>query len=181
MIDLTGIIAISGQPGLYKVVAQSKNGIIVESLADKKRTAVSATAKVSSLEDISMFTTSDDKPVAEIMKSIYDKEKGGASIDAKADDKTVVAYFAAVLPDYDKDRVYTSNMRKLFTWYNGLHSTGNLKLKEEEKAEDSAEKKVKVPTEKKAAAKKTNTKAEPKAKTSVGVKKTTGVRKAGTA
>lgn len=181
MIDLTGIIAISGQPGLFKVVAQSKNGIIVESLADKKRTAVSATAKVSSLEDISMFTTGDDKPVAEIMKSIFDKEKGGASIDAKADDKAITAYFESVLPEYDKERVYTSNMRKLFVWYNGLHSTGNLKLKEEEKSEEGADKKVKVPAEKKAAVKKTNAKAEPKAKTAVGVKKTTGVRKAGTA
>jgi len=182
MIDLTGIIAISGQPGLFKVVAQSKNGIIVENLADKKRTAVSATAKVSSLEDISMFTTGEDKPVAEIMKSIFDKEKGGACIDSKSDDKAVVAYFAAILPEYDKDRVYTSNMRKLFTWYNGLHSTGNLKLREEEKAEEATEKKVKAPVaEKKAAVKKTNAKAEPKAKTSAGVKKTTGVRKAGTA
>ena len=62
MIDLTGIIAISGQSGLYKVVAQSKNGIIVEGLTDKKRTSISSTAKVSSLEDISMFTTGDDKP-----------------------------------------------------------------------------------------------------------------------
>jgi len=179
MIDLTGIIAISGQPGLYKVVAQSKNGIIVESLTDKKRTAVSATAKVSSLEDISMFTTSDDKPVAEIMKSIFDKEKGGACIDSKADDKTVVAYFASVLPDYDKDRVYTSNMRKLYTWYNGLQSTG--KLKEEATKDEATEKIVKAATEKKAAVKKTATKSEPKAKTAVGVKKTTGVRKAGTA
>lgn len=181
MIDLTGIIAISGQSGLYKVVAQSKNGIIVESLTDKKRTAVSATAKVSSLEDISMFTTGDDKPVSEIMKSIYDKEKGGACIDAKADDKAVVAYFGSVLPDYDKERVYTSNMRKLFTWYNGLQSTGNLKLKEEAKSEEAAEKKVKAPAEKKAAAKKATVKDAPKAKTSAGVKKTAGVRKTGSA
>lgn len=181
MIDLTGIIAISGQSGLFKVVAQSKNGIIVESLADKKRTAVSATAKVSSLEDISMFTTGDDKPVSEIMKNIYDKEKGGACIDSKADDKSVVAYFGSILPDYDKDRVYTSNMRKLFTWYNGLQTTGNLKLKEEAKFEESAEKKVKAPAEKKAAAKKTTVKDAPKAKTSAGVKKTAGVRKTGSA
>lgn len=182
MIDLTGIIAISGQSGLYKVVAQSKNGIIVESLTDKKRTAISATAKVSSLEDISMFTTGDDKPVSEIMKSIYDKEKGGACIDSKADDKAVVTYFGSILPDYDKDRVYTSNMRKLFTWYNGLQTTGNLKLKEENKSEDTAaDKKVKATTEKKAAAKKATVKDAPKAKTSAGVKKTAGVRKTGSA
>lgn len=182
MIDLTGIIAISGQPGLYKVVAQSKNGIIVEGLADKKRTSISSTAKVSSLEDISMFTTGEDKPVAEIMKAIFDKEKGGACIDAKADDKTVVAYFAAVLPDYDKERVYTSNMRKLFNWYNGLQTSGNLKVKEAETAEETAEKKiVKAATEKKAAVKKTATKDTTKAKTSTGVKKTAGVRKTGVA
>ena len=182
MIDLTGIIAISGQPGLYKVVAQSKNGIIVEGLADKKRTSISSTAKVSSLEDISMFTTGEDKPVAEIMKAVFDKEKGGACIDAKADDKTVVAYFAAVLPDYDKERVYTSNMRKLFNWYNGLQTSGNLKVKEAETKEESAEKKiVKAATEKKAAAKKTATKDTTKTKTSTGVKKTAGVRKTGVA
>lgn len=182
MIDLTGIIAISGQPGLYKVVAQSKNGIIVEGLADKKRTSISSTAKVSSLEDISMFTTGEDKPVAEIMKAIFDKEKGGACIDAKADDKTVVAYFAAVLPDYDKERVYTSNMRKLFTWYNALQTSGNLKVKEAETKEESAEKKiVKAATEKKAAVKKTATKDTTKTKTSTGVKKTAGVRKTGVA
>ncbi len=175
MIDLTGIIAISGQPGLYKVVAQSKNGIIVESLTDKKRTSISSTAKVSSLEDISMFTTGEDKPVSEIMKSIFDKEKGGPSIDAKADDKAVAAYFESVLPEYDKERVYTSNMRKLFTWYNGLQSTGNLKEKEAAKSEEAGADK-KAPAKKAAA-----TKDMAKAKTSTGVKKTTGVRKTGTA
>jgi hypothetical protein len=182
MIDLTGIIAISGQPGLYKVVAQSKNGIIVESLADKKRTSISSTAKVSSLEDISMFTTGEDKPVSEIMKAIFDKEKGGAAIDPKSDDKAIAAYFESVLPDYDKERVYTSNMRKLFTWYNGLQTTGNLKVKEAETKEESAEKKiVKAAAEKKATVKKTATKDTAKTKTSTGVKKTAGVRKTGVA
>ncbi|MBI3521112.1 MAG: DUF5606 domain-containing protein [Bacteroidetes bacterium] len=180
--DLTGIIAISGQPGLYKVVAQSKNGIIVEGLADKKRTSISSTAKVSSLEDISMFTTGEDKPVAEIMKAIFDKEKGGPAIDAKADDKAITKYFEAVLPDYDKERVYTSNMRKLFNWYNGLQTSGNLKVKEAETKEESTEKKiVKAATEKKAAVKKTATKDTTKTKTSTGVKKTAGVRKTGVA
>jgi hypothetical protein len=181
MIDLTGIIAISGQPGLYKVVAQSKNGIIVESLTDKKRSSVSSTAKVSSLEDISMFTTGEDKPVAEIMQSIFDKEKGGPAVDAKSDDKAIVSYFAGILPDYDKDRVYTSNMRKLFGWYNGLQSTGNLKEKTEEAKDESAEKKVKAATEKKAPAKKAAAKDTTKTKTSAGVKKTAGVRKTGVA
>lgn len=182
MIDLSGIIAISGMPGLYKVVAQAKNGIIVEGLADKKRFSISATSKVSTLEDISMFTTGDDKPVSEIMKAVYDKENGGAAIDNKADDKAVINYFSEILPEYDKDRVYVSNMRKLFSWYNALQTTGNLKLKEEnseEKEEVKAtEEKVKKAAPKKAAAKKDTGK---NVKTSAGVKKTAGVRKTGSA
>lgn len=179
MIDLTGIISISGQPGLYKIVAQSKNGIIVESLSDKKRLNVYASTKVSTLSDISMFTTGDDKPIEEIMTSVFEKEKGGAAIDNKADDKAIEKYFSEILPEYDKDRVYVSNMRKLINWYNALQSTGSLKEKEEIK--EGEEKTKAVKTEEKAKVKKTATKDSSKAKTSVGVKKTTGVRKTGTA
>lgn len=181
MIDLSGIIAISGMPGLHKVVAQAKNGIIVEGLADKKRTHVYASSKVSSLEDISMFTSGEDKPIAEIMKAVYDKEKGGTCIDNKASDKEVVSYFASVLPDYDKERVYTSNMKKLFNWYNILHTTGNLKLKEDKKEEEVVKAEKKAATKKAATKKTTVAKDTAKAKTSVGVKKTSGVRKTGTA
>src|ERR1700749_4206411 len=113
MIDLTGIISISGQPGLFKIVAQSKNGIIVEGLSDKKRLNVYASTKVSTLSDISMFTTGEDKPIDEIITSIYEKDKGGPAVDNKADDQTVEKYFGEILPEYDKDRVYVSNMRKL--------------------------------------------------------------------
>lgn len=180
MIDLTGIISISGQPGLYKIVAQSKNGIIVEGLTDKKRVNVYSSTKVSTLLDISMFTTGDDKPLEDIMTSIYEKEKGGAAIDNKADDKAVEKYFAEILPDYDKDRVYISNMRKLFSWYNALQTTGNLKTKEENKSSDDAAKAAKV-VEDKAKAKKVAAKDTTKTKTSAGVKKTAGVRKTGSA
>ena len=179
MIDLTGIISISGQPGLYKIVAQSKNGIIVEGLADKKRLNVYASTKVSTLSDISMFTTGDDKPIEEIMTSIFEKEKGGSAIDNKADDKAIEKYFSEVLPEYDKERVYTSNMRKLINWYNTLQTTGNLKEKEE--AKEGEEKSKAIKAEEKNKIKKTVTKDSSKAKTSVGVKKTTGVRKTGTA
>ncbi|MBX3165209.1 MAG: DUF5606 domain-containing protein [Bacteroidetes bacterium] len=176
--DLTGIISISGQPGLFKIIAQSKNGIIVEGLADKKRVNVYASTKVSTLSDISMFTTGEDKAIEEIMFSIFEKENGGAAIDNKADDKTIETYFGEVLPDYDKDRVYVSNMRKLFSWYNALQVSGNLK-KKEEKAEGE-EKTAAVKAETKTAAKKTIAK-DVKTKTSAGVKKTAGVRKTGTA
>ena len=179
MIDLTGIISISGQPGLFKIVAQSKNGIIVESLSDKKRVNVYASTKVSTLSDISMFTTGDDKPIEEIMTSVFEKEKGSAAIDNKADDKAIEKYFSEILPEYDKERVYVSNMRKLINWYNALQVSGSLKEKEENK-EGGEEKAKAVKVEEKAKAKKTAAK-EPKAKTSAGVKKTTGVRKTGTA
>jgi hypothetical protein len=178
MIDLTGIISISGQPGLYKIIAQSKNGIIVEGLADKKRLNVYASTKVSTLSDISMFTTGDDKPIEEIVTSIFEKEKGGPAIDSKADDKAIEKYFGEILPEYDKDRVYVSNMRKLFTWYNALQTTGNLKKKEENK--EGEEKKV-IKAEEKTTAKKAVTKEASKTKAVAGVKKTAGVRKTGTA
>ena len=182
MIDLTGIISISGQPGLFKIVAQSKNGIIVEGLSDKKRINVYASTKVSTLSDISMFTTGDDKPIEEIMTSIFEKEKGGPAVDHKADDKAVEAYFKEVLPDYDKERVYVSNIRKLLNWYNALQVSGNLKEKEEKKEGVEKDKtKATKAVEAKAAAKKVTKKDTTKAKTSAGVKKTTGVRKTGTA
>lgn len=182
MIDLTGIISISGQPGLFKIVAQSKNGIIVEGLSDKKRINVYASTKVSTLSDISMFTTGDDKPIEEIMTSIFEKEKGGPAVDHKADDKAVEAYFKEVLPDYDKERVYVSNIRKLLNWYNALQVSGNLKEKEEKKEGVEKDKtKATKAVEAKAAAKKVTKKDTTKAKTSAGVKKATGVRKTGTA
>lgn len=179
MIDLKGFISISGQPGLYKIVAQSKNGIIVEGLSDKKRLNIYASTKVSTLSDISMFTTGEDKPIEEIMTSIFEKEKGGAAVESKADDKAIEAYFAAVLPDYDKDRVYVSNMRKLFAWYNALQSTGNLKEKEENK--EGEEKAISLKSDEKSSVKKSTSKDTMKAKAVAGVKKTTGVRKTGTA
>ncbi len=95
MIDLKGIISISGQPGLYKIVAQSKNGIIVEGLSDKKRVNVYASTKVSTLSDISMFTNGDDKPIEEIMTAIFEKEKGGPAVDSKSDDKSIENYFVS--------------------------------------------------------------------------------------
>ncbi len=182
MIDLTGIISISGQPGLYKIIAQSKNGIIVEGLSDKKRINVYASTKVSTLSDISMFTTGDDKPIEAIMHNIFTKEKAGLAIDNKADDKAVEAYFASVLPEYDKDRVYVSNMRKLFTWYNTLQTTGNLKEKEEKSLDESKEEKVKSKIAAESKSKKVSaSNSNVKTKTSTGVKKTAGVRKTGTA
>ena len=181
MIDLTGIISISGQSGLFKIIAQSKNGVIVEGLADKKRLNIYTSTKVSTLTEISMFTTGEDKPIEEIMTSVFEKEKGGPAISSKEDDKAIETYFAGILPEYDKERVYVSNMRKLFAWYNALQSTGNLKEKEEGKEGDETAKAAKALEDKNKILKKTGSKDNTKAKAVAGVKKTTGVRKTGTA
>ena len=176
--NLEGIISISGMPGLYKVVGQMKNGVIAESLLDKKRSPIYSHQQISTLEDISMFTTGDNKPVADIMQTIHDKEKGGACIDHKEDDKKIVAYFETILPDYDKERVHVSNMRKLFGWYNVLQKTGNLKLKEEKSTEEKSKAHVEEKPKKTPAKHKPDT---TKVAVSKGVKKTAGVRKTGTA
>ncbi|MFY8029725.1 MAG: DUF5606 domain-containing protein, partial [Bacteroidia bacterium] len=124
--DISKIIAISGYPGLFKVVAQAHNGIIVESLIDKKRMQAFSTYKISALEDISIFTTGDDVPLKDVFKKILDKEKGQTSTDAKANNDDLKAYMAGVLPDYDKERVHVSDIKKLITWYNLLEKNGML-------------------------------------------------------
>ena len=175
--DLSGLISISGMPGLYKVVGQMKNGVIAESLTDKKRIPVLSHQQISALEEISMFTTGENKAVSEIIKTIFEKEKGGKCIDHKADEKQITAYFESVLPDYDKEKVYASNMRKLFNWYNTLHDTGNLKVKEEG---DKTDDKVKLTHTEDHAKKFATTNTKVKADTK-GAKKTSGVRKTGVA
>jgi hypothetical protein len=182
--DLSGIISISGMPGLYKVVAQSKTGLIVESLIDKKRIPAYSSYKISALEDISVFTTGDDMPLSEVFQKIYDKEKGGAAIDHKAADADLKKFFGDAMPEYDQERVYISDIRKMINWYNLLHKNDLLKQKKEEKSEESAEK-----TEKKAKIEdkpKATPKAKPKemakpVKTNAPKVKAQGVRKSGTA
>ena len=102
---LKGILSISGQPGLYKLVAEAKNNIVVESLDTNKRMPVYSTSKVSALEDIAIFTTKEDLPLKEVFKAISEKENGGAAISPKLQDKDLKSYFQVVVPDYDKERV----------------------------------------------------------------------------
>lgn len=141
--NLTGIIAISGKPGLYKVVAQGKNNIIVESLETKKKLPAYASDRISALEDISIYTYDDDKPLKEIYADIFKKENGGTTISHKEDASKLSAYLLEVLPTYDQERVYPSDIKKLFQWYNMLHAAGELKLEEEvaEVAADATEEK----------------------------------------
>jgi hypothetical protein len=135
--DLQKILSVSGRPGLYKMVGQTKNGAIVESFIDQKRFPVFATDKASTLKDIVVFTSGEDMPLVDVFKKIYDKHAGGVSIDSKSDDKTLHAYFAEVLPEYDKERVHTSDIKKMISWYNLLHEYKELDFTEEEKKEEA--------------------------------------------
>jgi hypothetical protein len=127
---LKDILAISGEPGLFKFIAQGKNAIIVEHLETKKRSSAYGSAKVSSLEDIAIFTDKEDMPLGKVFDLIFEKENGGPAIDAKADTSKLKEWFEGILPEYSKDKVYTSDIKKVAHWYNILHKL-NLLIKEE--------------------------------------------------
>ena len=137
--SLSEIIAVSGMSGLYKTIAQSKNSVIVESLGDKKRIPIYASQKVHTLEAISVYCADKDIPLAEVFKKISEKENKGAAIDHKSDDDELIKYFGMVLPDYDKERVHISDIRKMLQWYNILQKADMLNF-EEAKAEDGESK-----------------------------------------
>jgi hypothetical protein len=140
---LKDILAISGHPGLFKLVSSTKNGVIVENIEDKKRMPAYASAKVSALEDIAIFTTgSDDMPLGEVFKSIRTKENGGPAVDHKSDSAVLKKYFEEVMPTYDKDRVYASDIKKVIQWYNLLQKCDMLSLLDakDEPAESKDEK-----------------------------------------
>lgn len=133
--ELKEILAISGQPGLFKYVAQSTRGVIVESLLDGRRMNASASAKVSALTEISMFTEGDDIPLAEVFTRIYAHTGGKESVDPKETPEKLKACFAEVLPEYDRDRVHVSDIKKCFAWYNTLIRAGFTEFKLPEKEE----------------------------------------------
>jgi hypothetical protein len=136
---LKGILAISGHPGLFKLVAESKNRIIVESLLTGKRVPASQTAKISSLEDIAVYTKGSEMPLKEVLKKIFDHESGGLAISAKSTDTELKRYFEVIVPDYDKDRVYISDIKKIFLWYNILHEQQLLDFSEKGENSESTE------------------------------------------
>jgi hypothetical protein len=189
--ELNEIISITGQGGLFKVIARTKTGLIVESLKDNKRQPVSGTQKISALEDVSLFGQSEDVPLTKVFKNIFDKENGGKAIDAKSDDKSLKAYFLAVFPDYDQSRVYVSDIKKVFTWYNTLHDLGLLKPIAENKQENNEssdeakkldDKEAKAKAKKVAALKpaaKVKESAAPKASSKAKGGKTSTIRKTG--
>jgi Domain of unknown function (DUF5606) len=127
---LKGILSISGHSGLFKMIAEAKNNIVVESLDTGKRMPVYSTTKVSALEDIAIFTENEDMPLKDLFKAIYNKENGGATLSVKSADKELKAYFQSVLPEYDKERVYTSDIKKVLMWYNKLQEKNMLDFSE---------------------------------------------------
>jgi len=140
-IQLKDILAISGKGGLFKFIAQARNGIVVESLEDQKRHVAPATARVNSLEDIAIFTLDEEVPLADIFFMIHEKSEGKESISHKATVEELKSQFKELVPEYDEDRVYVSDIKKVFQWYNQLHQHELLEVidKEEEKEEDSRE------------------------------------------
>ncbi len=135
--DLTGILAITGKPGLYKLVSQTKSGALVESLLDKRRMPAFAHERISSLKDITMFGMEEDKPLIEIFQNIYKLEDGKECLSHKSSEKELKDYMEKVFPDYDKDRVHLSDMKKLFSWYNILLKNNLVDL--EQPAENNKE------------------------------------------
>lgn len=140
---LKKIVSISGKPGLYKIISQGRNMLIVESLSDKKRMPSYATDKVVSLSDVTMYTNDGDKPLPEIFEIIKTKENGAiASVDPKSDVQKLREYFSEILPDFDRERVYPTDIKKLIQWYNLLVSAGvtDFVEKDEDQGDDNVEK-----------------------------------------
>lgn len=118
--DLKGIIAISGRPGLYKVIAQGKNNVIVESLINKKRFPAFASDRISALDDICIYTYDDEVPLGEVYSKLAEAEKFQKSVGHKEAMPKLREKLESFLPDYDRDRVYDNDVKKLFQWYNLL-------------------------------------------------------------
>lgn len=134
--ELKDILAISGQPGLFKFVARSNNGVIVESLTDNKRMNASGTSRISSMAEISVFTEGEDMPLWQIFEAFYAYTEGKTTINHKSDPAQLKKIFAEVVPDYDRERVHVSDMKKMISWYNILVEAGMTDFKIEEEPEE---------------------------------------------
>ena len=122
--EFSKIISVAGKPGLFQVISQSKNAIIVQGLNDNKRVAINATQNVSLLENIAIYTYEEDLPLLEVFKAMSEKTNGEKAISHKESGAKLTSFFAEVLPNYDDERVYTSNIKKVIQWYNLLVDAG---------------------------------------------------------
>ena len=143
------ILAISGKPGLYELKVQTRSGFVAESMLDGKRITVGMRSNVSLLSEISMYTHSEEKPLVEIMRAIAVKENEGPAISHKEDTAKLLEYFKQIVPDYDEDRVYPSDIKKVLNWYNMLQAKGMVS-KEEPKVDNADSVKEQVVEEVKA-------------------------------
>lgn len=160
---LKDILSISGHSGLFKLVAQSSKSIIVESLETHQKMPVYFTSKVSALEDIAIYTDDEEIPLSQVFEKIYKMEnKGETSVSSKSANEDIKDYFGDILPNYDKERVYVSDMKKVLNWYNILLKQNmlNFEEKKEEQQETTAEATEEKTTKKKTTAKKTTKKDE---------------------
>jgi hypothetical protein len=162
--NLEKILSISGKPGLYALKVQTRTGFLAESLVDGKKISVGLKVNVSLLSEISIYTLDAEKPLTEVMRNIAIREDEGPAISHKEENATLIAYFSEILPEYDSERVYPSDIKKVLSWYNLLQSKG-LVSKEEpnpeisgENAEDIKESVVEEVVAKKAPAKKAKAK-----------------------
>ncbi|SHL17535.1 DUF5606 domain-containing protein [Flavobacterium chilense] len=158
--NLEKILAISGKPGLYVLKVQTRTGFVAESLLDGKKITVNLKSNVSLLSEISIYTYEGEKPLTEVMQRIATKENKGQAISHKEDNATLTAYFKEILPEYDEERVYPSDIKKVLNWYNTLQAKGLVTdlapaaAETTEEAPIAEEKPKKAPAAKKAKAKK---------------------------
>ncbi|MEE3998853.1 DUF5606 domain-containing protein [Tenacibaculum sp. FZY0031] len=118
--EFNKIIAVTGKPGLYEILSQTKTGVIVKSIVDGKRFPITATHNVSLLENIAIYTYEEEVPLAQVLKNMADKEEGKEAISHKESANKLTTYFGEVLPGFDEERVYASNIKKVIQWYNIL-------------------------------------------------------------
>jgi hypothetical protein len=161
---LKDFLAIGGEHGLFKFIAQGRNAIIVEHLETGKRSTAHGSAKVSSLEDISIFTESEDLLLGKVFDKIFEKENGGPAIDAKLPVEKLKSYFEEVLPEYDRNRVYPSDIKKVILWYNTLQKLKLLVKDEPEPSKEPEEESEPKPKVKKPVKQKSKTVSKPKTK-----------------
>ncbi|MBT8256333.1 MAG: DUF5606 domain-containing protein [Bacteroidia bacterium] len=137
--SLEKILSISGKPGLYQLKAQTRTGLLAESLVDGKKISISTRQNVSLLSEIAIYTLTEEVPLREVFSKIAEKENGGEAISHKSSKDELEEYFFNVLPDYDEDRVYASDIKKVVQWYNLLTKNGINDFTEESDDEDSEE------------------------------------------
>jgi hypothetical protein len=175
---ISDVLAISGKPGLFKILASSPKNLVVESMIDGKRSSIPGSLRVSSLSDITMYTTNEDVPLREILKSMFDKNKGKPALSHNAAPQEVKDFIDSVVDNLDHGRVYASDLRKLVQWYNLLISQKALPFEvEEEKKDDKEPTATKSAAKKKPGAKKPVIRKSPSAKKAVATKSTKTTKK----